>query len=99
MLTLPFLLAVLLPDVPAAQFCSTLFRVVGAVLLCTSVHWTAVQKTTGVLLTAVVPTVAISIWLLAGAAETGDTPVLLANLATLTLLAATTAWLWRTRRA
>lgn len=33
MLTLPFLLAAILPHAPAAQFCSTLFRVIGAVLL------------------------------------------------------------------
>ncbi|WP_327350746.1 HAAS signaling domain-containing protein [Streptomyces sp. NBC_01304] len=99
MLTLPFLLATALPDAPAVQFCSTLFRVVGAVLLCTSVHWTAVQKTTGVLLTAVLPTVAISIWMWAGAAPAGDGPALLANVATLALLACTTAWLWRVRRA
>ncbi|MER7046422.1 HAAS signaling domain-containing protein [Streptomyces jumonjinensis] len=99
MLTLPFLFAALLPHVPAAQFCSTLFRVIGAVLLCTSVHWTSVQKTTGVLLTAVLPTVAISVWISSSAAPSGDTPALLANLATLALLTGTAAWLWRVRRA
>ncbi|QNE76957.1 hypothetical protein F0344_22150 [Streptomyces finlayi] len=99
MLTLPYLVAALLPDVAAAQFCSTLFRVIGAVLLCTSVHWTAVHKTTGVLLTAVLPTVAISIWVSSGAAPSSDTTALLANLATLALLAGTAAWLWRVRRA
>lgn len=99
MLTVPFLFAAVLPDVAGVQVCSTLFRVVGAVLLCTSVHWTSVQKTTGVLLTAVLPTVAISIWTWSGAAPAGDTPALLANLATLALLAGTTAWLWRVRRA
>ncbi|WP_413754331.1 hypothetical protein NRF20_43270 [Streptomyces sp. R-74717] len=99
MLTLPFLFAAVLPDVPGAQFCSTLFRVIGAVLLCTSVHWTSVQKTTGVLLTAVLPTVAISIWMWSSAAPAGDAPALLANLATLALLASTAAWLWRVRRA
>lgn len=99
MLTLPFLVAAVLPYSPAAGFCSTLFRVIGAVLLCTSVHWTAVQKTSGVLLTAVLPTVAISIWKWAGDAPAGDTSANLANLAMLVLLAATTAWLWRIRRA
>lgn len=99
MLTLPFLFAAVLPHVPAAQFCSTLFRVIGAVLLCTSVHWTAVQKTTGVLLTAVLPTVAVSIWVSSSVAPSGDTPALLANLAMLALLAGTAAWLWRIRRA
>ncbi|MEN8653775.1 hypothetical protein ABCR94_25025 [Streptomyces sp. 21So2-11] len=99
MLTLPFLVATFLPDIPAAQFCSTLFRVIGAVLLCTSVHWAAVQKTTGVLLAAVLPTVAISIWIWSSDAPAGDTPALLANLATVALLTGTAAWLWRARRA
>ncbi|MEU3059466.1 hypothetical protein AB0P12_10070 [Streptomyces subrutilus] len=99
MLTVPYLVSTTLPHVPAAGFCSTLFRVIGAVLLCTSVHWTSVQKTTGVLLTAVLPTVAISIWVVSAAAPSGDIPALLANLAMLALLTATTAWLWRTRRA
>ncbi|MGW7574796.1 HAAS signaling domain-containing protein [Streptomyces sp. NPDC054765] len=99
MLTLPFLFALVFPDVPGAQFCSTLFRVIGAVLLCTSVHWTTVQKTTGVLLTAVLPTVAIGIWIWSTADWTGKTAALLANLAMLALLAGTSAWLWRVRRA
>ncbi|MFK8910504.1 hypothetical protein, partial [Streptomyces sp. YS-3] len=99
MLTLPFLVAAVLPDVPAAQVCSTLFRVVGAVLLCTSVHWTSVQKTTGVLLTAVLPTAAITIWTSADFTTSDGTPALLANLAMLIVLAGTAAWLWRVRRA
>lgn len=99
MLTLPFLFAAVLPHVPAAQFCSTLFRVIGAVLLCTSVHWTSVQKTAGVLLAAVLPTVAISIWISSSLGPSGDTPALLANLVMLALLAGTAAWLWRVRRA
>ncbi|MFE4667185.1 hypothetical protein ACFRI7_27105 [Streptomyces sp. NPDC056716] len=97
MLTLPFLVAAALPDVAAAQFFSTLFRVVGAVLLCTSVHWVAVQKTTGVLLAAVLPTVAISIWV-ASDAPLGTTAAHLANLVTLVLLGGAAAWLWRVRR-
>ncbi|WP_405392965.1 hypothetical protein OG596_37295 [Streptomyces sp. NBC_01102] len=99
MLTLPFLLAAILPDVPAVQFCSTLFRVIGAVLLCTSVHWSSARKTAGVLLSAVLPTVAISIWIWSDADSSGDVPALLANLATLALLAGTAIWLWRVRRA
>ncbi|MGW5734954.1 MULTISPECIES: HAAS signaling domain-containing protein [Streptomyces] len=99
MLTVPFLLAVLLPDIPAVQFCSTVFRVVGAVLLCTSVHWTTVQKTIGVLLAAVLPTVAISVWIASSAVPEGSTPALVANLTMLALLVGTAAWLWRTRRA
>ncbi|MFC8128222.1 HAAS signaling domain-containing protein [Streptomyces sp. NPDC057302] len=98
MLTVPFLVAAFLPDVPAAQFCSTVFRVVGAVLLCTSVHWTTVQKTTGVLIAAVLPTVAISIWISSSTAPS-DGAALLANLAMFVLLAGTAAWLWRVRRA
>jgi uncharacterized membrane protein len=99
MLTVPFLVASLLPDVSAAQFFSTSFRVVGAVLLCTSVHWTAVQKTTGVLLAAVLPTVAITIWVSSGIAPESDTPAVVANAVTLVLLGGTAAWLWRGRRA
>ena len=98
MLTLPFLFAAVLPDVPGAQVCSTVFRVVGAVLLCTSAHWTSAQKTAGVLLAAVLPTVAIGIWMWSTAAPAGDAAALLANLATLALLAGTAAWLWRVRR-
>ncbi|MCM2391141.1 HAAS signaling domain-containing protein [Streptomyces albipurpureus] len=100
MLTLPFLVAAILPDdISAAEFFSTVLRVIGAILLCTSVHWTAVQKTTGVLLAAVLPTVAISIWLLPGVAPSGAGPAHLANLLTVALLAGTAAWLWRVRRA
>ncbi|MCX4781862.1 HAAS signaling domain-containing protein [Streptomyces sp. NBC_01264] len=99
MLTVPFLFAAVFPSVPAAGFCSTVFRVIGAVLLCTSVRWTPVQKATGVLLTAVLPTAAIGIWTWSSAAPAGDAPANLANAATLVLLAGTTAWLWRVRRA
>ncbi|MCF4139395.1 DUF1700 domain-containing protein [Streptomyces sp. Tue 6430] len=99
MLTLPYLFATVLPDLPAVQLCSTLFRVIGAVLLGTSVHWTPAQKIIGVLLTAVLPTVAITIWEETTVAPAGDTPALLANLITLALLAGTAAWLWRARRA
>lgn len=99
MLTVPFLVAAVLPYSPVTGFSSTLFRVIGAVLLCTSVHWTSAQKTTGVLLTAVLPTLAIGTWKLLVAAPAGDTAAHLANLATFALLAGTTAWLWRIRRA
>ncbi|MFJ7271402.1 HAAS signaling domain-containing protein [Streptomyces sp. NPDC099050] len=99
MLTLPFLFASAFPSVPGSGFCSTLFRVIGAVLLCTSVHWTPARKATGVLLTAVLPTLAIAVWKWAVAVPVGDAPAHLANAATLVLLAGTTAWLWRVRRA
>ncbi|MER6911870.1 hypothetical protein ABT354_09375 [Streptomyces sp. NPDC000594] len=97
MLTVPFLVATILPQVAVAQFFSTVFRVIGAVLLCTSVHWAGVQKLTGVLVAAVLPTVAISVWVAIEAPGGGLAHV--ANLVTLAVLAATTAWLWRTRRA
>ncbi|MDQ0985064.1 hypothetical protein [Streptomyces sp. V2I9] len=99
MLTVPYFLAMLLPDVPAAQFCSGLFRIVGAVLLCTSVHWAPVRKVVGVLLTAVLPSIAIIIWDQTTIAPAGDTPALVANLIALTVIAGTSAWLWRSRRA
>lgn len=66
-------------------------------LLCTSVHWTTVQKTTGVLLTAVLPSAVIATWNLSGAPA--GTPSLVANLTTLVLLVGAAAWLWRIRRA
>ncbi|MEV4427535.1 hypothetical protein AB0K23_19530 [Streptomyces sp. NPDC049602] len=93
-LSLPFIMV--FPDLPGPLF-GVLFRIAGAVLLCTSVHWTAVQKTTGVLLMAVLPTAVITTWNLSGAPA--GTPSLLANLITLALLTATSAWLWRARRA
>ncbi|MFJ4687970.1 HAAS signaling domain-containing protein [Streptomyces sp. NPDC088789] len=97
LLTVPYLAATLLPDLTAVQVCSTLFRLVGAVLLCTSVHWVAPQKTTGVLVT-VGLTLAISVWNLSSDRPVGPTPALVANLAALALLAGTSAWLWRVRR-
>ncbi|MEU5979649.1 hypothetical protein [Streptomyces sp. NPDC047315] len=95
-LSLPFI--VVFPDQPGPLF-GVLFRIVGAVLLCTSVHWTAVQKTTGVLLTAVLPTVVITTWNLSNGGPTGDGPALLANVAMSALLVGVATWLWRTRRA
>lgn len=99
MLTVPYLLATLLPDVAAVQACSGLLRIVGAVLLCTSVHWAPVRKVVGVLLTAVLPAVAIVVWDQTTIAPAGDTPALVANLIALAVIAGTSAWLWRTRRA
>ncbi|MCX5387273.1 hypothetical protein [Streptomyces sp. NBC_00083] len=93
-LSLPFMMV--FPDLPGPLI-GVLFRIAGAVLLCTSVHWTAVQKTTGVLLTAVVPSAVIATWNLSGAPS--GTPALVANLVTLALLACTATWLWRVRRA
>ncbi|MBM7440021.1 hypothetical protein [Streptomyces sp. HB132] len=95
-LSLPFLMV--FSDQPGPLF-GVLFRITGAVLLCTSVHWTAVQKTTGVLLTAVLPSAVIVTWNLSSGGPAGDTPALVANLATLILLVGTATWLWRVRRA
>ncbi|MFP3992346.1 hypothetical protein U9R90_33740 [Streptomyces sp. E11-3] len=83
---------------PGAVF-GFLFRVTGGVLLCTSVHWTAVQKTTGLLLTVIVPiTFFVTINLITGhAAE--EIPALLSSLGILTLITGTAVWLWRARRA
>ncbi|TXS32240.1 hypothetical protein EAO71_05140 [Streptomyces sp. ms191] len=94
-LSLPFM--VVFPDHPGPLI-GVLFRVTGAVLLCTSVHWTAVRKTTGVLLAAVLPTAVIATWNLSGGGPAGDAPALWANLSMLALLAGTAAWLWRVRR-
>ncbi|MFF3392932.1 hypothetical protein ACFYW1_18640 [Streptomyces sp. NPDC002669] len=93
-LSLPFVMV--LSEQPGPLF-GGLFRIVGAVLLCTSVHWTAVQKTTGVLLTAVLPSVVIATWNLSSDASGG--PVLLPNLVMLALMSAAAAWLWKVRRA
>ncbi|WP_331738786.1 hypothetical protein [Streptomyces sp. NBC_01276] len=96
MLTLSLAFIMVFPD-HSGPLVGVLFRITGAVLLCTSVHWSAVQKTTGVLLTAVLPTAVIGVYNQAGGPA--GTPALLANLVTLAVLAGTAAWLWRVRRA
>lgn len=95
-LSLPFMMV--FPDLPG-PLVGVLFRITGAVLLCTSVHWSAVQKTAGVLLAAVVPSALIVTWNLSNGGPSGDGPALLANLVMVVLLAGTAAWLWRVRRA
>ncbi|MEU7176948.1 MULTISPECIES: HAAS signaling domain-containing protein [Streptomyces] len=98
-LSVPFILV--FPYLPGPLF-GVLFRITGAVLLCTSVHWTAVQKTTGVLLTVVLPTVLFTTWNLANGNTSSAAPTVvstLANLAVLVPIAGTAAWLWRVRRA
>ncbi|MEV7292329.1 hypothetical protein AB0N79_12060 [Streptomyces microflavus] len=76
-----------------------LVRITGAVLLCTSVHWTARRKIIGVLLAVVLPGVAMGVWNLSDGAPEGSGPALVANLAASALMAGTAAWLWRVRRA
>ncbi|GAA2462258.1 hypothetical protein GCM10010433_75730 [Streptomyces pulveraceus] len=99
MLTLVIPFGMVFPDQPGPVF-GVLFRVIGAVLLCTSVHWRAVQKTTGVLLTAVLPTVLIATWnLSSGVLQEDSAPALLPNLVITALIAAVCTWLWRIRRA
>lgn len=93
--SLPFIM--IFPD-PAGSLFGVLFRVLGAVLLCTSVHWTAVQKTTGVLLAAVLPTAVITSWNLSDA-PMSDAAAIVSNLVTFVLLAGVSTWLWRVRRA
>ncbi|MGW2230726.1 HAAS signaling domain-containing protein [Streptomyces formicae] len=95
-LSLPFVVAFSDQPGPLIGFLS---RLTGAILLCTSVHWTAVQKTTGVLLAAVVPSAVIASWNLSSGGPSGDAPALVANLAMTALIAGTAAWLWRARRA
>ncbi|MEV7283308.1 hypothetical protein AB0O01_01855 [Streptomyces sp. NPDC093252] len=101
-LSMPFtMLFSLGPDAafnPGPVF-GVLFRLTGVVLLCTSVHWTAVQKTTGVLLTFVVPTTFFITWNLISGHAVPEIPALLGNLGSLALIVGTTVWLWRTRRA
>ncbi|MFH8440831.1 HAAS signaling domain-containing protein [Streptomyces sp. NPDC018026] len=98
MLTLPYLVTTLLPDVPGLALCSGLIRIAGGVLLCTSVHWTPVRKVVGVVLALVAPTVAGIVWRETTVAPAGDTPALVANLVVLAVVAGTSAWLWRARR-
>ncbi|MCQ9129614.1 HAAS signaling domain-containing protein [Streptomyces hilarionis] len=93
-LSLPFMMV--FPDLPGPAI-GVLFRIAGAVLLCTSVHWTTVQKTTGVLVTAVLPSAVITAWNLSGAPA--GTPSLVANLVTLAVLTGASVLLWRVRRA
>ncbi|MFD3645265.1 hypothetical protein ACFWUT_21965 [Streptomyces cyaneofuscatus] len=88
----------LLPD-EGGSLIGGLLRITGAVLLCTSVHWTAARKTVGALLTFALPGVAMAVWNLTDGGPSGAGPALVANLAALLLTAGTAAWLWRVRRA
>ncbi|MEU3204171.1 hypothetical protein ABZ702_09830 [Streptomyces cyaneofuscatus] len=87
-----------LPD-EGGSLIGGLLRITGAVLLCTSVHWTAARKAVGVLLTFALPGIAMAVWNLTDGGPSGAGPALVANLAALALTAGTAAWLWRVRRA
>ncbi|MEV7414781.1 hypothetical protein [Streptomyces sp. NPDC089919] len=95
-LSLPFVMV--FSDQPGPVF-GVLFRLAGAVLLCTSVHWSAVQKTTGVLLTTVLPIVVMATVNLSGGGPAVGTETLVANLALTAAVGLAAGWLWRTRRA
>lgn len=94
-LSIPF---IMIFPVQPGPLIGVLLRITGAVLLCTSVHWIAVQKTTGVLLAAVLPSVIIATSNLSRGGPAAGTLAFLANLAMLAFLAGTAAWLWRVRR-
>ncbi|MFE3074143.1 HAAS signaling domain-containing protein [Streptomyces sp. NPDC059247] len=95
-LALPF--AVVFTNDNGGSLVGGLLRITGAVLLCTSVHWTAVQKITGVLVSAVLPIVAVGFWNLAAGSTGSGEPDLLANLLLSVLLVGPSVWLWRVRR-
>ncbi|MEU5447673.1 MULTISPECIES: HAAS signaling domain-containing protein [Streptomyces] len=99
MLTVPYLLVILLPDVYALRVGSGIFRIVGGVLLCTSVHWRPRQKVVGVTAIGLLPVVAAVLWNETTIAPAGELPALVGNLISLTVIAVGSVWLWRSRRA
>ncbi|MFD8581855.1 hypothetical protein ACFV2A_03090 [Streptomyces californicus] len=99
MLTVPYLLVILLPDVYALRVGSGIFRIVGGVLLCTSVHWRPRQKVIGVMAIGLLPVVAAVLWNETTIAPAGELPALVGNLISLTVIAVGSVWLWRSRRA
>ncbi|KOU49271.1 cytoplasmic membrane protein FsxA [Streptomyces sp. MMG1522] len=99
MLTVPYLLVILLPDVYALRVGSGIFRIVGGVLLCTSVHWRPRQKVIGVTAIGLLPVVAAVLWNETTIAPAGELPALVGNLISLTVIAVGSVWFWRSRRA
>ncbi|WP_030328607.1 HAAS signaling domain-containing protein [Streptomyces sp. NRRL B-1381] len=99
MLTVPYLLVILLPDVYALRVGGGIFRIVGGVLLCTSVHWRPRQKVVGVTAIGLLPVVAAVLWNETTIAPAGELPALVGNLISLTVIAVGSVWLWRSRRA
>ncbi|MFI1186998.1 HAAS signaling domain-containing protein [Streptomyces californicus] len=98
MLTVPYLLVILLPDVYALRVGSGVFRIVGGVLLCTSVHWRPRQKVIGGTVVVLLPLVASLIWNETTVAPAGELPALVGNLISLAVMAVGSVWLWRSRR-
>ncbi|MFF7877670.1 HAAS signaling domain-containing protein [Streptomyces californicus] len=99
MLTVPYLLVILFPDVYALRVGSGIFRIVGGVLLCTSVHWRPRQKVIGVTAIGLLPVIAAVLWNETTIAPAGELPALVGNLISLTVIAVGSVWLWRSRRA
>ncbi|MEU0987367.1 hypothetical protein [Streptomyces sp. NPDC005953] len=97
MLTIAPPATMLLSNTPGSVV-AALCRLIGAVLLCTSVHWTAVQKIIGVLLTLILPVTVFTTWNLISGHAAPEIPALLANMGSLALIAGTALWLWRVRR-
>ncbi|GLF97162.1 HAAS signaling domain-containing protein [Streptomyces yaizuensis] len=91
--------AIMLLSEHPSSLLAVLVRLTGAVLLCTSVYWTALQKTVGVLLTLILPTTVFVTWNLISGHQAEPVPALLGNLGSLVLIAGTAVWLWRVRRA
>ncbi|MEU9333851.1 hypothetical protein AB0D49_11925 [Streptomyces sp. NPDC048290] len=96
LLALP--MAVIFPN-DEGSLVGGLLRITGAVLLCTSVHWTAVQKITGVMLAAVIPMALIAALNRFVETPVSETGALVTNLVIAALLFIPTTWLWRVRRA
>ncbi|WP_071337367.1 hypothetical protein [Streptomyces albidoflavus] len=75
-----------------------LMRIVGCVLLCTSLFWRPWQKVTGVLVTLVVPALANILWNRELSGEDTMGLRVLADVLQLVCVVGGGAWLWWTRR-
>ncbi|AXQ55896.1 hypothetical protein [Streptomyces koyangensis] len=75
-----------------------LMRIVGCVLLCTSLFWRPWQKVTGVLVTLVLPAAANLLWNRELSGEGTMVLRLLADVLQLVCVVGGAAWLWWTRR-
>ncbi|MEU6359004.1 hypothetical protein [Streptomyces albidoflavus] len=75
-----------------------LMRIVGCVLLCTSLFWRPWQKVSGVLVTLVVPALANILWNRELSGEDTLALRVLADVLQLVCVVGGAAWLWWTRR-